>query len=147
MYGELENCRTSIISLKSDYFKGYHFLLKLTLPIAPIVYSYESRTGYIKDAQKFNAWIIRPTERLYLDIVLNNPKNKLSFSKVFKNCLSLVKQGSEGVFLWWVVLNFLQIYRKTFFGYILPENEKIIYTVSKSRNIAVFVFWNIILFG
>ena len=64
-------------------FKGYHFLLKLTLPIAPIVYSYESRTGYIKDAQKFNAWIIRPTERLYLDIVLNNPKNKLSFSKVF----------------------------------------------------------------
>ena len=83
MYGELENCRTSIISLKSDYFKGYHFLLKLTLPIAPIVYSYESRTGYIKDAQKFNAWIIRPTERLYLDIVLNNPKNKLSFSKVF----------------------------------------------------------------
>lgn len=65
--------------------------LKLTFPIAPIVYSYESRTGYIKDAQKFNAWIITATERLYSDIVLNNPKNKLSFSKVFKKCLSLVK--------------------------------------------------------
>ena len=74
-------------------FKGYHFLLKLTLPIAPIVYSYESRTGYIKDAQKFNAWIIRPTERLYLDIVLNNPKNKLSFSKVIKKMLKFSETG------------------------------------------------------